>query len=250
LINGLILDLRNNPGGFLNETLTMANYFIGDKIVLQVDDKNSRNIEKLYSSTHSQNYWFLSPPPLISEKVIVLTNSHSASAAEILSGILKSYNRAIIVGDEHTYGKGSIQNLIQLRSYELGLLKISTNVYFLADGTTPQFEGVKSDIVIPSETTFSDVYEKNQTFTLKPKHKFQNEVSDDFDTVSKPILQILKNQSKKRVDSNTKFSKYKDKKKLEEFFKNSNFIDNDKEDLVLSEALEILKDLLEIKDDY
>ena len=81
--------------------------------------------------------------------LMITTSSLTASAAEIVTGALKAYNRCLVVGQSQSYGKGSVQQIIPLTG-RLGALKITKGLYYIANGISPQFDGIKSDVVLPS----------------------------------------------------------------------------------------------------
>lgn len=140
-IDGIILDLRDNYGGLLDEALLLTGYFIGDKVVV-------------YSKDYIQTTPVFSPvEKIIDEPVTVLTNDGSASASEIVAGALKDYQRAVIIGEAaSTFGKGTIQTVIDhLKSENLGTLKITIAKFYLPNGDSTQKKGVISDIVLPFE---------------------------------------------------------------------------------------------------
>ena len=144
-INGLILDLRNNGGGSLKSVVDMTGLFIEKGPVVQV--KSLGNRKKVLYDKDPNIFW---EGPLV-----VLMNKMSASASEILAGALQDYGRAVIIGNENSFGKGTVQNVVDLNSfvynskYDLGALKITTDKFYRINGESVQLEGVKSDIIIP-----------------------------------------------------------------------------------------------------
>ena len=150
-VEGVIIDLRNNGGGLLNEAVEMTGLFIDSGPVVQV--KSARGIQVLSDADPEQVY---------DKPLIVLVNRQSASASEILAGALKDYGRAVIVGDSKTHGKGTVQSLISLRQSrpELGTLKFTTASFYRIAGGSTQMEGIHPDIVIPSMLDFMDIGEE------------------------------------------------------------------------------------------
>lgn len=135
-ITGLLLDLRDNPGGYTKEMIKALGIFVpsGPAMIIKGRDKvGTLNIPQ---------------PNVVSwdGPMVVLTNEGTASAAEALSQALKDYGRAIIVGSEQTYGKGTGQDICTTNQMEL---TITTSMFYTASGVTPQLQGVKSDIVLP-----------------------------------------------------------------------------------------------------
>jgi carboxyl-terminal processing protease len=149
-VNGVILDLRRNGGGSLEEAIKLTGLFIKEGPVVQVrgSDGSIRVEEDPDSSMTYEG-------PLI-----VLTSRFSASASEIVAGALQDYGRALIVGDKATYGKGTVQNLDPLKVFmrpdkswtnDPGALKVTIRKFYRASGASTQLKGVMPDIVLPSE---------------------------------------------------------------------------------------------------
>ncbi len=137
-MTSLVLDLRNNPGGYLSEVVEIADWFIDEGEDIAYIDY-SRNLAKLYDGkTNALNI------PLA-----VLVNNGSASASEILTGAIKYNNKGTVIG-ETTYGKGTVQSLYQLATD--GGLKVTTAEYFSANGQKVNGVGVEPDIFLPLKT--------------------------------------------------------------------------------------------------
>ena len=162
-ISGLILDLRNNGGGALQTVVDMTGLFIEKGPIVQV--KSTGNRKQILYDKDPQIVW---DGPLV-----ILMNKMSASASEILAGALQDYNRAVIVGNEKSFGKGTVQNVIDLNrfisnsSYDLGALKITTDKFYRINGESVQLEGVKSDIVIPDSYKYIFNGEKDEKNPLQ-----------------------------------------------------------------------------------
>jgi carboxyl-terminal processing protease len=147
-INGLIIDLRNNGGGALTDAVRMAGLFIRTGPVVQVKNSGGK----------SQTLGDDDPDIMYTGPVVVLVNSISASASEILAGALQDYNRAVIIGGEHTHGKGTVQTIVdfdsELRIFQpnykpVGALKLTTQKFYRISGESTQYRGVKPDLVLP-----------------------------------------------------------------------------------------------------
>jgi carboxyl-terminal processing protease len=139
-LRGLILDLRDNSGGFLSQAVKVAGLFITNGII--VISKYSNGDEKFYRDVDGKTS-FEGP-------LVVLTSKITASAAEIVAQALQDYGVALIVGDEHTYGKGTIQTQTVTDNNSSSYFKVTVGKYYTVSGHTPQKEGVKADIVVPS----------------------------------------------------------------------------------------------------
>ena len=162
-INGVIIDLRNNGGGSLKTVVDMAGYFIDKGPVVQVKSIGGR--KEVLEDTDPSIVW--------DGPVILLVNEFSASASEILAAALQDYNRAIVMGSSQTYGKGTVQNVIDLNRIiavnqygDLGALKVTTDKFYRINGGSTQLEGVKSDIVFPSQYSSIEIGEKDQSNPL------------------------------------------------------------------------------------
>ena len=157
-INGLILDLRNNGGGSLKTVVDITGFFIERGPVVQVKSIGGRR--EILRDNDPSIIW---DGPLV-----VLVNEFSASASEILAAALQDYNRAIILGSNQTYGKGTVQNIVDLNNVisgstygDLGSLKITTDKFYRVNGGSTQLEGVKSDITFPNRYSYIDIGERD-----------------------------------------------------------------------------------------
>jgi len=157
-INGLILDLRNNVGGSLKTVVDITGFFIEKGPVVQVKSIGGR--KEILKDNDPSIIW---DGPLV-----ILVNEFSASASEILAAALQDYNRAIILGSKQTYGKGTVQNVVDLNNVisgntygDLGSLKITTDKFYRVNGGSTQLEGVKSDLVFPNRYSYIDIGEKD-----------------------------------------------------------------------------------------
>ena len=157
-IDGVILDMRNNPGGLLREAVALAGLFIDQGPVVQVKDPGA-GIKRLDDPEKGVVY----DGPLM-----VLVNRSSASASEIVAATLQDYGRALIVGDTATHGKGTVQAVIDLgeqlrnaRPGKLGALRLTMQQFYRVNGDSTQNRGVLSDIVLPSLSEYLATPEKD-----------------------------------------------------------------------------------------
>ena len=158
-IQGLILDLRHNGGGSLEEAITLTGLFIREGPVVQTRERDGRT--EVGADTDASE--------LYDGPLIVLTSRFSASAAEILAGALKDYGRALIVGDKSTFGKGTVQSVVPLarlmdrnrlaHSVDPGALKITIRKFYRPSGASTQLKGVAADIALPSLSDAAEVGE-------------------------------------------------------------------------------------------
>ena len=135
---GIILDLRNNPGGLLDQAVGLVDLFVEEGVIVSQKGRDKKE-EKTYSATVAGTY---SKPP-----IVVLVNEGSASASEIVSGALQDHKRAVIVG-ENTFGKGSVQVILPITDAEA--IKLTIARYYLPSGRTIQAVGVKPDVEVHS----------------------------------------------------------------------------------------------------
>jgi carboxyl-terminal processing protease len=151
-VAGIILDLRSNPGGSLEEAVKFTGLFITNGPVVLVRDWDGRVLENDDDDTNE----------LYSGPLVVLVNRLSASASEIAAAALQDYGRALIVGDTSTFGKGTVQQLMPLRPFVLsatndpGTAKITIRKFYRVSGASTQFKGVTPDIVLPDKLSYAD----------------------------------------------------------------------------------------------
>lgn len=160
-IKGLILDLRRNGGGYLSEAVNLTGLFISRGPVVQVKNTDGK-IRKKFD---------FNPKVAWNGPLFTLVSRYSASASEIVAGALKDHNRAIIIGDETTHGKGTVQSMIQMNlpfnilssrnTGKTSAAKITIQKYYLPSGRSTQINGVKSDISIPSINMFLPIGESD-----------------------------------------------------------------------------------------
>jgi carboxyl-terminal processing protease len=158
-IQGLVLDLRNNPGGSLEEAISLTGLFIRQGPVVQTREMDGRT--DIGADTDAAE--------LYDGPLIVLTSRFSASASEILAGALQDYGRALIVGDKSTFGKGTVQSVVPLaalmdenrlaHSFDPGALKVTIRKFYRPSGASTQLKGVAADIALPSLSDAADVGE-------------------------------------------------------------------------------------------
>lgn len=167
---GLILDMRENSGGFLGQAVKVAGLFITNGVI--VISKYFNGEEHYYRDLDGKTYY--------KGPFVILTSRGTASAAEIVAQALQDYGVALIVGDESTYGKGTIQNQTVTGEGNKGslLFKVTVGKYYTVSGKTPQIDGVKADIVVPGILNFQHLGEKYLDYTVK-NDAIQNEYVDD-----------------------------------------------------------------------
>ncbi len=191
-LNGLVLDMRNNPGGVLNAAVSVSDAFIKKGLIVYTEGRR-KEAELRFNATPTD---LLSGGPLI-----VLVNGGSASAAEIVAGALQDHKRAIIMGSQ-TFGKGSVQTILPMNNG--AALKITTARYFTPSGRSIQAEGITPDITLENvkvaaiEPAVERIKEANLSGHLEnqngngEKDKPASENSDGEEKDSKPVEQLVK----------------------------------------------------------
>lgn len=201
-VKGVILDLRRNGGGSLEECVKLTGLFIKDGPVVQV---NGPGGEPFQDEDDDPRMQYDGP-------LIVLTSRFSASASEILAGALQDYNRALIVGDLSTHGKGTVQQLNPLRMWipesvvtnNPGTLKITKAKFYRASGKSTQLNGVASDIVLPSKLNYAkDIGEASLDSAL-PYDTVKSAHFEKFNYVQ-PYLSNLLAHSSQRIATNQEY---------------------------------------------
>lgn len=197
-IDGLVMDLRDNGGGSLETVVKMVGLFIPEGPVVQVKAPG-REPEILPDPDKKVQY----DGPLV-----VMINNFSASASEIFAAAIQDYKRGIVVGSKHSYGKGTVQNVIDLNQFirgnsygDLGALKTTIQKFYRINGGSTQREGVMSDIIFPDRFTYLDMGERDEESAL-PWDKI---APAKYEPLPISYDQIIAN-SKKRIASNTYFN--------------------------------------------
>ncbi|MGC8821994.1 MAG: S41 family peptidase [Desulfurella sp.] len=148
-IKGLILDLRNNPGGLLNEAAKVSNMFINKGVIVSIKGRNPDNDQTIYAKDK----------PIFKKPLVVLINSGTASAAEIVTGCLKDHNRAIVIG-QRSFGKGNVQDVIPLKGGYTLILTVAK--YYTPNGFSIQAEGIVPNIEIKKKNEDEFVLRENE----------------------------------------------------------------------------------------
>ncbi|MBJ7448816.1 MAG: PDZ domain-containing protein [Parachlamydiales bacterium] len=258
-VKGVILDLRQNSGGLLAQGVGVSGLFISKGIVASIKDCNG-SVQHLRQFDNN---------PAWEGPLIVLISKASASAAEIVAQSLQDYGRAIVIGDEHSFGKGTFQTFTLDTSHNFsinprGEYKVTRGRYYTVSGKSPQLTGVTSDVVVPGPYAFADIGESFSKFPLENdaiEPHFEDTLDDLAFTKRKQIswlyklnqqpiitqynqhLTQLRLNSKKRIEQNTSYQTFLTaiQKKGEEI---------DEEEVLISidhqyvESVNIIKDLI------
>ena len=209
---GLVLDLSRNGGGLLDTSVDIAGLFIEEGGIVAVRDTFSQ--VQVLRDPNSRIAW---DGPLV-----VLISRVSASASEIVAGALKDYRRAVIVGDDHSFGKGTVQSMVPLPE-GLGALKVTTALFFRPGGQSTQHAGVASDVVIPSIFGTDEFGEAHQTYSLPSQSisafidanslpaASSSDQAPSWTPITPDLVQELALRSQKRVESNEELIKVRER---------------------------------------
>jgi len=229
-VNGIVLNLSRNGGGLLDEAVRLTGLFIGRGGIVAV--KDSRGKVKILANgsaapvkEYDERSIIASPAEdfraLYMGPLVVLTSRMSASASEIVAGALQDYRRAVIVGSDHTFGKGSVQALLSL-PWELGAMKVTTGLYFLPGGKSTQKTGVMADVRLPGWFVLEGIGEAVLDYPLPaqaiaPFLGVRGNAVPQWKPVDKPLIAKLTSKSQGRVAKDAKFAKIiKDNKEAAE----------------------------------
>ncbi len=197
-VDGIIMDLRDDGGGSLKTVVDIAGLFIEQGPIVQI--KSERNKEVLFDRD-SKIQW---DGPLV-----VLVNNFSASASEIFAAAIQDYNRGIIMGSKQTYGKGTVQNVIDLNQLiqnnklgDLGALKITTQKFYRVTGGSTQMDGVVSDIPMPDRYSYIKIGERDSEHAM-PWDKIESASFEPLKRISN--FDAIVTNSKKRIAENNQF---------------------------------------------
>jgi len=260
-LKGLIFDLRYDSGGILSQAVSITGLFITKGVVVSIKDDTG----------HIQHLRDLGGTTEWNGPLIVLINRASASASEIVAQTLQDYGRALIIGDDHSFGKGSFQTFTlntTAKNDEVnpeGEYKVTRGRYYTVSGKTPQLHGVISDIVIPgplSESEIGEVFNKNPLDNDSIPPSFDDDLEDipylqrnkikqlyKFDLQTRlhlyePYLEILKSNSAVRIANNKNYQSFLKELKKKTDVEEENPEEFGQTDLQLTEAYDIMKDLL------
>ncbi len=275
-LDGLVIDLRSNGGGSLQEAVTLTGLFIKDGPVVQIRDAAGRITQ----------YKDEDPAVEYAGPLIVMTNRLSASASEIFAGAIKDYKRGILVGDKKTHGKGTVQVVADLNNYvhfygyafSAGSIKLTNAKFYRINGASTQLKGVAPDIAFP---TFTDAMETGEdkldnplkwdeidavahaqyepnicaiASDLRRKSDARVAASPEFTMLKRDIAYLMKNKDKKTISLNLeqRWKEYLREKDIYEEQAKLLHLDgaekdkkkNTKKDLYLDETLNIMRDYI------
>ena len=201
-VDGIIIDLRNNGGGSLQEAIDLTGLFIETGPVVQIKSASGRiEVEKDFD----RNIHYTGP-------LLVINNSFTASSSEIFSGALKDYNRGLVVG-ESTFGKGTVQNLIDLErlfpnsSMQFGQLKITLAKYYRVNGGSTQKIGIEPHIEFPNIYDRS-IYTENSRDNALDWDRIRNVSYDNINYITEPLVDHLTSAFNYDIKNDSSFINY------------------------------------------
>lgn len=203
-IDVVVLDLRHNGGGSLTEAIKLTGLFIDEGPVVQIKD----------SADHVQSYPDLDRGMAWGGPLVVLTNKFSASASEILAGAVQDYHRGLVIGDESTHGKGTVQSLLEIGKElfpipnppKYGALKITMQQFYRPNGDSTQKRGVEPDLILPSLSNSVGVGEKDLDYAIE-FDRVKAAQYEPFNMVRGEVVGHLRTLSEARVSQSEEFAK-------------------------------------------
>jgi carboxyl-terminal processing protease len=211
-VDGIVIDLRYNGGGSLRDVVDMTGLFIETGPVVQVKGRDSR----------PQSLEDRDPTVLYDGPLVILVNSYSASASEIMAAALQDYGRAVIVGAApSTFGKGTVQRFFDLDAVvperykelgELGSMKITIQKFFRINGGSTQLKGVIPDIILPGIYSYSETGEKEEDFPMawteiEPVYYKKTAIKKLDKILKKSEKRVFENEALRRIDERAKWFK-------------------------------------------
>ena len=198
-VKGIVLDLRNNGGGSLDDVVKMGGLFIDKGPIVQVKQKG--RAPQILEDRFSGSEW--------DGPFVILVNEFSASASEILAAAMQDYNRAVVVGSSSTHGKGTVQRFLPLNQTlrsknlpDLGSVKLTIQKFYRINGDATQLKGVSSDVLLPDNYMYIKTGEKEHDFPME----WDQIETAEYDAKKYSIPRGVINESVKRAKHNQTFS--------------------------------------------
>ena len=233
-VSGIVFDVRDDGGGSLSTVVDIAGLFIEQGPIVQIKS-TGRKKEVLYDRDKKIEW----DGPLV-----IMVNSFSASASEILAAAIQDYKRGIIIGSKQTYGKGTVQNVIDLNQFvrssdkgDLGALKTTTQKFYRINGGSTQLEGVSSDVVMPDRYAYLKMGERDvenamswdkidpaQYSVWTNSSKFDKAIADSKKRIAQSEQFKLIEENAKWIDERSKENEYS--LKIDDFKKNQKAIED------------------------
>ncbi len=197
-IQGLIIDLRSNGGGSLEEAINLTGLFIPEGPVVQVRSRKGVDVR----NDNDNGFYFNIP-------LLIMVNRSSASASEIFSGAIKDYGRGVVVGDQMTHGKGTVQTVLKLdrfnvfRDQKPGAMKYTMAKFYRVTGASTQNKGITPDIIFGSFLDYMDIGESNLDHVMPWDEIAPAEIVKPMDISG--LIPELKARSQKRLQANNEY---------------------------------------------
>jgi carboxyl-terminal processing protease len=205
-VDALVFDLSMNGGGSLEDAVKIGGLFIGTGNIVKQSSREGGRGEATLRDIDPTVDW--------SGPMVVLTSRMSASASEIVAGSLKDYKRALIVGSDHTFGKGTVQTVIGIppNSEDLGAVKVTVGMFYTSGGFSTQHRGVEADIKIPSAYDLDEVGEKSLDYSLPPSQvppflSAEANPNQAWKPITPDAIKAISERSKLRVAASEDFKK-------------------------------------------
>ena len=197
-VKGIILDLRSNGGGSLDDVVKMGGLFIDEGPIVQVKEKGRK--PQVLADRYAGAEW--------DGALVIMINEFSASASEIMAAAMQDYGRAVIVGSSSSHGKGTVQRFLNLNQTirnknipDLGSIKLTIQKFYRINGDATQLKGVSSDILLPDNYMYIKTGEKEQDYPMA----WDQIESASYDSKSYQVKKSVFETSKARVQSNETF---------------------------------------------
>jgi len=198
-VNAIILDLRNNGGGSLDDVVKMGGLFIDEGPIVQVKEKGRQ--PEVLKDRYAGAEW--------EGALVIMVNEFSASASEIMAAAMQDYNRAVIVGSSSTHGKGTVQRFLDLNRTirskdvpDLGSIKLTIQKFYRINGDATQLKGVSSDVLLPDNYMFIQTGEKENEYAME----WDQIPSSTYDAKRYAINNKVIKKSQNRVKKNETFN--------------------------------------------
>ena len=233
-VEGIVLDVRDNGGGSLKTAVDIGGLFIEEGPIVQV--KSAGKKQEVLFDKDSKVMW---DGPLV-----VMVNNFSASASEILAAAIQDYKRGVVIGSKQTYGKGTVQTVIDLNSFvrnsdmgDLGAIKITTQKFYRINGGSTQLEGVHSDVALPDRYMYAEMGERDIDNAMKfdriepANYKLWTKQSNFDRAITNSKNRIAANMQFKLIDENAKWISERSKEfdynlKLDKFKASQEVLEN------------------------